>query len=467
MERDSRPWRHATGPIVDPILAEHGSKEEESRRWIASRSMTTEDAVTIIRRIHRGDDSYVRFLKKTDGIMRPVTSLRVSNLHAEFPRIAPELGSDAYFSVNSFFRPATTRTKDLRYLNACYVDLDCYSKHEPGSGEADETPENAARRVARSISILADAQEPSARFLPPASFIVSSGRGLWLFWLLINRSTGLPPLCHRSEQYYPKIQRAIFNRIRSRTPDLRPDPAALDASRITRVPGSLHSGAGRKVEVIVQADAQGRGFLYEQWELDLWFGVTKPHEHLAARRFLKTGKRVPSRRAGWDARWRHLKADLERLETLRGGFGEGHRNRAVFLVTYVLRKLSSPEAEIRDAAVALASRCRPKLPKAEALRSALGSGVGRDTRGHITNRKVIDWLAVTSDEQAVMRTLRSTRAPGKRELARHRRRSVIAGQIESGNGTPSTRKMVALLKAAGIRATKDTVSKDYRALGLK
>src|SRR5437868_549115 len=67
-------------------------------------------------------------------------------------------GADTYLTVNEFY--GWRHVRQLKSLRACYVDVD-------GTENLDEVLD--ALRVAR---------------LPPPSFVVFSGRGMHLYWLL-------------------------------------------------------------------------------------------------------------------------------------------------------------------------------------------------------------------------------------------------------------------------------------------
>lgn len=98
--------------------------------------LSAEEVVGILRTIHRADDGYLSFARKDEeGGMMANFSIQARELTEMFPAIVQWLTKDAYFTVNSSYRvadrldktglPAPLRKeKHLRYLNACYVDLD-------------------------------------------------------------------------------------------------------------------------------------------------------------------------------------------------------------------------------------------------------------------------------------------------------------------------------------------------------
>src|SRR5215469_15919193 len=129
----------------------------------------------------------------------------------------------------------------LRYLCACFADLDFY-KHGLSYGQA--------------IGTIIDHQD--AGLIPPVSVVIRSGRGMWLVWLLHDsRNAKLPPRAWREkQQQYQRVQGKIHRCLARLGSD------AHDAMRITRVPGSIHSGASERVRFFVQADDAGCCYSY-------------------------------------------------------------------------------------------------------------------------------------------------------------------------------------------------------------
>src|SRR5687767_11057538 len=88
--------------------------------------------------LHRGDDGYVCF-HSHDGKKRELFAVRAGDLRGMFPELRRYLTRDSYFSINGFFGKGLTRSgvaphlfrvhrrqDNLRYLNACFIDLDGY-----------------------------------------------------------------------------------------------------------------------------------------------------------------------------------------------------------------------------------------------------------------------------------------------------------------------------------------------------
>ena len=150
--------------------------------YLAPEPEPTAPYVQPISLIHRGQDSYVSFHRKQGDLFQDLCSVRTSDLRTMFPQFAEDLERDSYFSINSFFRTGFGKSRILpnlkntyrandgaRYLNACYVDIDCH-----------DGPIDFGALFGKIIT----AQEKKQ--IPPASLIARSGRGLWLFFLLVD-----------------------------------------------------------------------------------------------------------------------------------------------------------------------------------------------------------------------------------------------------------------------------------------
>lgn len=156
-----------------------------------------QDILEPLRALHRGagyssddgSDSYVTFARVNKaGDFENLFSLTVEELNSNFSRAAEFLTHDAYFSVNGLYRTAPflsdvtglpgvwRQEKHLRYLNACYLDLDV--GRDPKSGASDTqclTVDDASQKL---LVMIRDGS-----LLNP-SMSARSGRGLYLFWFL-------------------------------------------------------------------------------------------------------------------------------------------------------------------------------------------------------------------------------------------------------------------------------------------
>ncbi len=244
----------------------------------------------LVRAIHRHDDGYLTFHQKN-------FAGRFFNLCSVWPlvlaepdseKLLPHLTHDSFFSINAFYRagygrqrmvelktselfpPANRSTRDVRYLNAAFVDIDCQT----------------VGLQAAEVELVA-AQLEREGVIPPASAVVRSGRGIWLLWFLTNG--GQPVSGHpRKLAAWRGIQEIICNLFRP----YGADQGATDVPRVMRVPGSINTKTGAAVEYWLDASLQ-----YTLDELKLHFNAV-PRVPLTRRRREPGSNPTPGRKRG-------------------------------------------------------------------------------------------------------------------------------------------------------------------------
>ncbi|MFN3613055.1 MAG: DNA-primase RepB domain-containing protein [Rubrimonas sp.] len=147
--------------------------------------------------------------------------------------VADWIAQPAYCAVNRFHGPRGRGR--LAQLNALYVDLDVYRQRWLADVPRETLP-----------SFILDWMRASG--VPAPSFLVDSGRGYYVLWL-VN------PLPAQAEPRWRAAQSALVRHLAS----LGADPACTDASRVLRMPGSVNGKVGRVVRVVA-GDGQRHDF---------------------------------------------------------------------------------------------------------------------------------------------------------------------------------------------------------------
>lgn len=127
---------------------------------------------------------------------------------------------DVYVSMNTFFKPQRN-INNVKRLNALYVDIDCYK-----IGLTKE-------QVIWSLE-----QDYFGIKMPKPTFIIDSGRGIYLIWK-IDEDRNAMPRWNLVMKYFHKQLREIGA-----------DMGCKEPSRILRVPGSVNSKSGTSVSII-------------------------------------------------------------------------------------------------------------------------------------------------------------------------------------------------------------------------
>jgi hypothetical protein len=439
--------------------------------------------------LHRGHDGFVSFHRKSEsGGWQDLFSVAARELDGVFPQMSPMLEEDSYFSIHGFYRsgygisqssPGTTRLKrafrrsdGLKWLTCCFADIDC---HKLGIQDGD------------AIGAVINAQD--ADMIPPASMITRSGRGVWLFWFLVNDADdGLIRAWPEKVQIWSAVQRAIGDRLAN----IGSDAAARDASRVTRIAGSVNRKAAARVAYWLQANKHGHKYRYTLPKMADLLGVTVSRgirtieNHSQSLRVSEERRMIGLK--GQRGRWVHARDQFLQLWEMRGKFEVGTRNNAVVIWTAILRSLRSEtdpakrkfsEAEVL-AEVHRLVQCFPKTPpfttsdQIAAMRAA-----NQNQFGNLRNQTISDWLNITPEEAAFLKTWKaatryqaddepvtdwdSMSQSERRELRRRSIRSIV----ESFGRVPTSEELVSELSDRGIPTVTATVLADLQAMNIE
>ena len=132
---------------------------------------------------------------------------------------------NVYITLNTFYK-TYRRIECIKELNALFIDLDTYK-----TGFTKE-------------QILINLNENHFKqSMPIPNFIIDSGRGLYLIWLIKKVPSMALPLWKAVEEYFYRTLK-----------EFGADIQALDATRILRIPGSINSKTHTEVKIIDNYD---------------------------------------------------------------------------------------------------------------------------------------------------------------------------------------------------------------------
>lgn len=441
-----------------------------------------------IAQIHRAHDGLITFHRKEqrDGDEDFYSfAIQAADLQQFFPEFVEDLERDAYFSLHGFWKPTKAgrgilkgswrKTKNVRWLNAAWVDCDCY---------------NVGATWAAAVGVVQGMQDEG--LIPPASFLVRSGRGLWLLWLLRGEAdSSLGERAYtRNVQLWAKVQNELASRLRI----LGADTTAGDAARVARVPGSVNTKSGTRVAYLLQSTGQGLGFSYTLPELASRLGIgpgaveapppllphprrqpaqpalpMPPGEQLHRR--TEKPKTAKQRRGikGWQAKAQHRLDNFAILRELRGGFSEGHRNHAARIYAGILWSAGYRGEALRGMVEEFSQRyCKPPLYSSEVHGAATGAG-NRECWG-IKTVTIAEWLEITPDEAQLLSGWPAkgekppAPPPARRKQEADRRRELEAEVIRTYGRVPPLRTLQAHLAERGVEAVLQTIQRDLKAL---
>lgn len=470
----------------------------------------------------RGDElAFLTIHKKREGVFIDLASFRVDELvnpaQPWLPDLLAQLTKDAYVSVNNFYRPGVrvvTRSREryvpavvegqrvevlttttsttvqrvnprtgfrlahrdtasLRWLNAAWCDCDGYTR----GLDAEGTLAQLMRHW-------------NAGDVPVPTFVLVSGRGVWPFWQLVderNPPPGAPPVVLHGVTHTPttplrasgrmvRLLAAVNRALAERLLDCGADVAASDGARCVRVPGSWHSEARVRVQVLPVLDAPDFAMrAYTLSELAAFLGVldapTLPSR--TASGTLSEAQQRQRLEARTTARYGKLLAGLLELERVRGGFEgpregtRGCRNMAAFYVALAAARAGYAASHVEDTVRGVAARCHPPLGAAQAR--AIVADARRKAREPgrgPSYARLYRELGVTPAELAACPSLQPRARVRKRPATADERRRTIRLLVGAHPAVPSCRDMAALLKTHGLDVNPATVARDYKTLGL-
>lgn len=130
-------------------------------------------------------------------------------------------GENVYISMNTFYLKERT-VERLKRLNALYVDIDCYKLGLQKESVLYELEQNYFESE-----------------IPSPTFVVDSGRGLYLIWKLRNEDRNALPR-------WTKVQNHLIEKLKC----FGADPACKDSARVLRIPFSANSKSGTSVKIL-------------------------------------------------------------------------------------------------------------------------------------------------------------------------------------------------------------------------
>lgn len=481
-----------------PILASDFQTEPDAisvKRFVELSDGRNIDTAPLLA-IHRGADGYIilgRFVEGENGKeWETVGAFRPDELRDNLPGLAPLLFQDSYATVNSYWRkhanisattafPLASRKEDnLRYLNACYADIDC------GRPEAPPDPNKPNQHLPATACVGVVLELAKRGIIPYPSMMAYSGRGLYLFWLLRDEADESQPARSRNAArvaFYKQINRALHERLA--TAKLPIDRGAHDAARVLRVPGSLHSTAGKPVEytTLLVKNAGNPTGTYTLGELADRVGAKAITNTTKALGYdaPKTG-RNPNKRKGYRAAASYAAEDIDAIFQLSPWKYPGRRRKLTIYATF-LKQSGISRADALAQCSLLAANCDPPYPdepKEDRTSPSVKEIVAAawiSKRKRYRRDKLAELFGVTPTiandlelRSILPPSVRATRANARtlasRKILRDIRRRHISHYLAS-HPKASAREVFRVLSRKGIATNHQTVNEDMNALGHK
>ena len=277
---------------------------------------------------------------------------------------------NVYITLNTFYK-TYRRIECIKELNALFIDLDIYK-----TGFTKE-------------QILINLNENYFKqSMPIPNFIIDSGRGLYLIWLIKKVPSMALPLWKAVEEYFYKTLK-----------EFGADRQALDATRILRVPGSFNSKTHTEVKIIDNYD-----YLYELREIQSEYMPELSEKAPVRRGRPKKVKYIFRERSLYYARI----MDIIKLCELREYDLKGHRELILFLYRYYLCYFTEDVEKALYDTLELNSMFKQPLAEKEVTRATKSAETvfKKENKDYkYKNETLINLLEISDEEQREMITI--------------------------------------------------------------
>ena len=327
-------------------------------------------------------------------------------------------GKDIYISINTFYK--TYRRIDcLKELRACYIDLDIYNTKFTKEQVMMNLEENYYNQS-----------------IPIPNFIMDSGRGLYLIWLINTVPSKALPLWKAIEEY-------LYKELK----DFGADRKALDPTRILRVEGSINSKSNTRVKVLDE-----NNYIYDLREIqENFLPELQPSKNKKGRP--KKTVYIHRERSLYQARIN----DLITICELREYDLRGHRELILFLYRYYLCYFTEDTEKALQDTLELNSEFIAPLREKEvisATRSAERVYLEKDKQYKYKNETLIELLDITEQEQMKLSIIISKEEYKRRDREyqkkKYQEKLKKEGKITKQEELNILRKKIKTLRAKGL-----------------
>ncbi|CDI50904.1 hypothetical protein [Clostridium tetani] len=238
--------------------------------------------------LHKDDDGYITIAIKKDNDWAQ-HHYKIEELKDNVGKVLSIDGVNIYLSPNSFYKPIR-RIENVRKLNSLYIDLDYYTLDKFKDLTVDQILWNLEADYFKSK-------------VPEANFIVITGRGLAIYWLI----EAVP---YKALPLWNAVQKNFLNKLK----EIGADEKSIDAARVMRLTGSVNQKNGHAVDLLFyKSDRYSLRDIQKNYLPDLTPYVKNPYHKAKGRR-----KRVVNLFNLYSLHYARL-CDLVKLMELREG----------------------------------------------------------------------------------------------------------------------------------------------------
>ena len=301
---------------------------------------------------------------------------------------------NAYVSQNTFYKPQR-RIENIKELRAIYIDIDCYN----------------SKYTKEAVQYFLENDLYSHK-IPRPNYLIDSGRGLYYVILIKPVPSMALPLWYA-------VQRYLYNNLKS----FGADANALDPTRVLRIVGTLNSKSGTCVEVLDEYNYE-----YSLREIQ--------EEYLPEISVKKKSKGRPKKMVSLFTEYSLYHAriiDITKICELRNYDVEGHREIILFLYRYFSACFTQDTDEALNRALELNAMFKKPLPEKEVIQDTKSATRAYENKLYIyTNKKLIEILDITLEEQKYLKTIISGKEKYRRSAEEQKAKKKAKRRNENG-----------------------------------
>ena len=301
---------------------------------------------------------------------------------------------NAYVSQNTFYKPQR-RIENIKELRAIYIDIDCYN----------------SKYTKEAVQYFLENDLYSHK-IPRPNYLIDSGRGLYYVILIKPVPSMALPLWYA-------VQRYLYNNLKS----FGADANALDPTRVLRIVGTLNSKSGTCVEVLDEYNYE-----YSLREIQ--------EEYLPEISVKKKSKGRPKKMVSLFTEYSLYHAriiDITKICELRNYDVEGHREIILFLYRYFSACFTQDTDESLNRALELNAMFKKPLPEKEVIQDTKSATRAYENKLYkYTNKKLIEILDITLEEQKYLKTIISGKEKYRRSAEEQKAKKKAKRRNENG-----------------------------------
>ncbi|MCY6485498.1 DNA-binding response regulator [Clostridium aestuarii] len=182
-------------------------------------------AVSYLKTLHSSDDGYITIAVKRENVWHQY-HYKEDEIEKNIGKLLSIEDINLYVSPNSFYKPFR-RIENVRKLNSLYIDLDYYNLE-------------VYKDLTKDQIIWQLEQDYLGHKVPEASFIVITGRGIAIYWLI-------EPVPYKALPLWNAVQKYFLKQLK----EIGADSKSIDAARVMRLSGSTNQKNGHAVKFLI------------------------------------------------------------------------------------------------------------------------------------------------------------------------------------------------------------------------